>query len=104
VLAPTEACTISFAPSHAVAECHAVGHACNPHRPSVVQFNTLDDFLPEYNTVWESVIRNGVIGLSAATVAACTSNWMRVIKTTKQTHVSGKITYWEARSHISTTC
>ena len=50
----------------------------------------------------KSVVRNAGIGLSAATAAACVSNWTRVIKTTKQTHATGVVSYRQVRAAMIT--
>ena len=68
------------------------------HYPWFVVYNTLDGALPEFDTVGQSVVRNAGIGLSAATAAACVSNWTRVIKTTKQTHATGVVSYHQVRA------
>ena len=50
-----------------------------------LQYNTLDATLPEYNSMIKNAMRNASIGFAAATAAATASNWLRVIKTQKQT-------------------
>lgn len=68
------------------------------HYPWFLVYNTLDGALPEYSTTALSVARNAGIGLCAATAAACVSNWTRVIKTTKQTHATGVVSYHQVRA------
>jgi hypothetical protein len=58
-----------------------------------VQYNTLDSKLPEYQAAHQNILRNAGIGLAAATASAAASNWIRVLKTTKQAHHSGAVTY-----------
>lgn len=50
-----------------------------------VQYNHLDEVLPVYDTLRGSVLRSAFIGFSASTTAAVVSNWVRVVKTMKQT-------------------
>ena len=50
-----------------------------------LQYNYLDRELPEYQATCQQIVRNGVIGFSASAASSIASNWVRVIKTTKQT-------------------
>jgi hypothetical protein len=58
-----------------------------------VQYNLLDANLPHFDGVPAMVVRSAGIGFSAATAAAVSSNWARVIKTCKQTSPDPNISY-----------
>jgi len=58
------------------------------HYPWFLTYNLLDEKLPKYNDGLKKFCRNGLIGFSAAVISDCCSNSLRVIKTTKQTHVN----------------
>lgn len=63
-----------------------------------VQYNTLDANLPPGEGVAAKLLRSAGIGFSAATAAAISSNWARVIKTCKQTSPDPSITYSQVLS------
>ena len=54
------------------------------HYPWFMTFNTLDSYLPKYNTKLETFVRNATIGFSASIASDTISNSLRVIKTAKQ--------------------
>lgn len=56
------------------------------HYPWFMTFNTLDAYLPKYNTKLETFARNAAIGFSASIVSDTLSNSLRVIKTAKQAY------------------
>lgn len=55
------------------------------HFPWFYTYNILNEKLPKYDSSLKKFIRNGFIGFSASVVSDCTSNSLRVIKTTRQT-------------------
>jgi hypothetical protein len=58
-----------------------------------MQYNTLDATLAPADGAMAKVLRSASIGFSAATAAAVSSNWVRVIKTYKQTHPDHNVSY-----------
>ena len=56
------------------------------HYPWFLTYNIMDEKLPNYNDGLRKFLRNGLIGFSAAVISDCSSNSLRVIKTTKQTN------------------
>ena len=66
-----------------------------------MQYNTLDANLPPAEGVASKVLRSAGIGFSAATAAAVSSNWARVIKTCKQTSPDPTISYAQVRTRLS---
>ena len=56
------------------------------HYPWFLTYNIMDEKLPNYNDGLKKFLRNGLIGFSAAVISDCSSNSLRVIKTTKQTN------------------
>lgn len=62
------------------------GLAWAAHYPWFVVFNHLQSFVPNTDKPFLRTIRNGLIGFSASSIAACTSNWIRVLKTLKQSN------------------
>ena len=58
------------------------------HYPWFFTYNYLNNYLPKYEENYKNIIRNGFIGFNAAVISDCSSNSLRVIKTTKQTDVN----------------
>ena len=58
----------------------------------LLQYNTLNEKLPQYDDLPKRLLRSAIIGFSASAVSDTCSNSIRVIKTTKQTH-SEAVTY-----------
>ena len=56
------------------------------HYPWFFTYNYLNFQIPEYDSVFQNLLRNGFIGFSSSVVSDCTSNSLRVIKTTRQTY------------------
>ncbi len=54
------------------------------HFPWFGTFNFLNDHVPESSVLATQLFRNAGIGLAASVVSDLTTNWIRVIKTTKQ--------------------
>ena len=52
---------------------------------SVLQYNTLNEYLPQYDDLPRRLMRSAVIGFSASAISDTCSNSVRVVKTTKQT-------------------
>jgi hypothetical protein len=69
-----------------------------------VQYNTLDSKLPEYQAAHQNILRNAGIGLACAIASASASNWIRVLKTTKQAHHSGDLSYMQVSSAAAMQC
>jgi hypothetical protein len=69
------------------------------HYPWFATFNTLQEKIPQYDTMGKKLARNAGIGFCASFVSDCVSNSIRVIKTTKQTHETG-ITYRQAVQEV----
>ena len=69
-------------------------HAANVCTPlcCCLQYNTLNEKLPQYDELHKRLMRSAVIGFSASAISDTCSNSIRVIKTTKQTH-SEAVTY-----------
>lgn len=65
------------------------------HFPWFATFNYLNGVVPQYDGRWEKLGRNAALGFVSSVVSDTTSNSIRVIKTTKQTHTSS-ISYPEA--------
>lgn len=58
------------------------------HFPWFLTYNNLNDALPSVSDdsdLFLSIARSAFLGLSASCVSDCASNWLRVVKTTKQT-------------------
>ncbi len=55
------------------------------HFPWFFTYNILDEEIPKYDTSAMKFVRNGGIGFVASVVSDCSSNSLRVIKTTRQT-------------------
>lgn len=51
----------------------------------VLQYNTLNEYLPQYDDLPRRLMRSAVIGFSASAISDTCSNSVRVVKTTKQT-------------------
>jgi hypothetical protein len=62
------------------------------HFPWFLTFNFLNKYMPTYDDMLPTLLRNGSIGFTASVVSDVSSNSLRVIKTTKQTF-SEPITY-----------
>jgi hypothetical protein len=63
------------------------------HFPWFLTYNFLNDRIPEVSAsddIFLSLLRSAFLGLVASGVSDCTSNSLRVIKTTKQTALLGK--------------
>jgi len=75
----------------------AAGATMVGHYPWFFTFNTLQEMIPmpEKDETMKKLGRNAVIGFSSSLVSDCTSNSIRVIKTTKQTSQT-PISYGEA--------
>ena len=58
------------------------------HYPWFFTYNYLNNYLPKYEENYKNIIRNGFIGFNAAVISDCSSNSLRVIKTSKQTDVN----------------
>ena len=56
------------------------------HYPWFYTYNLLSEMIPEKETTIENLKRNALIGFSSSLVSDITSNSLRVIKTTKQSH------------------
>lgn len=57
------------------------------HFPWFAVYNYMDRWMAEYDTMAKNLCRNAAIGFTASTASAVISNWVRVIKTAKQTSV-----------------
>ncbi len=57
-----------------------------------MQYNTLNELLPQYDELPKRLMRSAVIGFSASAVSDTCSNSIRVVKTSKQAAVN-KTTY-----------
>ena len=57
-----------------------------------LQYNTLNELLPQYDELHKRLLRSAVIGFSASAVSDTCSNSIRVVKTSKQASVT-KTTY-----------
>lgn len=78
---PQYGINVLYRGSIAQAAATAVGHF-----PWFITYNYLDNTLPRYNDdPFLSLCRSALLGLSASCVSDCSSNSLRVIKTTKQT-------------------
>jgi hypothetical protein len=55
------------------------------HYPWFVTHNYLHKYLPRYQDPWKSLLRNAGIGFTCSIISDTSSNFMRVIKTSKQT-------------------
>lgn len=60
----------------------------------VLQYNTLNEYLPQYDDLPKRLLRSAVIGFSASAISDTCSNSIRVVKTSKQTATT-PITYPE---------
>ena len=69
------------------------------HYPWFFTFNYLSENLPVGENKLENLFRNGFIGFSSSLISDTSSNSIRVIKTTKQTHESN-ISYRKAVNEI----
>lgn len=69
------------------------------HYPWFVTYNTLNVNLPISNTMWGELRRNAIIGFSASFISDCSSNSIRVIKTTRQSF-KYPISYVDSIKHI----
>lgn len=55
------------------------------HYPWFATHNILQEKIPKRETLWGNLLRNAFIGFCSSMVSDCTSNSIRVAKTTKQT-------------------
>ena len=55
------------------------------HYPWFFTYNYLNHKIPEYDSTSKTLLRNGFIGFSSSVISDCSSNSIRVIKTTRQT-------------------
>lgn len=79
----------------------AAGATFVGHYPWFATYNTLQEKIPKpgENEVAKNLGRNAIIGFCSSVVSDCTSNSIRVIKTTKQTFET-PISYPEAVRHV----
>ena len=61
---------------------------------AVLQYNFLNEYLPQYDDLPKRLLRSAVIGFSASAISDTCSNSIRVVKTSKQTATT-PITYPE---------
>ena len=59
-----------------------------------VQYNTLNELIPQYDELPKRLLRSAVIGFSASAISDTCSNSIRVVKTSKQASTT-KTTYPE---------
>jgi len=69
------------------------------HFPWFLTYNFLNQYLPKYDDMLPSLLRNAVMGFTSSVVSDVSSNSLRVIKTTKQTY-GEPITYPNAVREI----
>lgn len=69
------------------------------HYPWFFTYNYLNQTIPEYDSTIKTLARNGFIGFSSSVVSDCTSNSIRVIKTTRQTF-DKPINYTDTIKHV----
>jgi len=55
------------------------------HYPWFVTYNSLNENLPQYKELHKKLLRSAFIGFVSSVISDCSANWLRVIKTTKQT-------------------
>jgi hypothetical protein len=55
------------------------------HYPWFVTHNYLNQYLPQYNDALHKLLRNAFIGFTSSLISDTSSNFMRVIKTSRQT-------------------
>ena len=60
----------------------------------VLQYNFLNEYLPQYDDLPKRLLRSAFIGFSASAISDTCSNSIRVVKTSKQTATT-PITYPE---------
>jgi len=88
---------VTFHGALAAASATAVGHF-----PWFFTFNTLQEAIPKpepgSHAAWKFA-RNALIGFSASIISDCTSNSLRVIKTTRQTFQK-PLSYAEVVRHV----
>jgi hypothetical protein len=63
----------------------AAGATMVGHYPWFATHNTLQEIIPKQDSLWGKLLRNAGIGFCSSMVSDCTSNSIRVVKTTKQT-------------------
>jgi len=63
----------------------AAGATAVGHYPWFATHNILQEKIPKRKTFFENLLRNAGIGFCSSMVSDCTSNSIRVVKTTKQT-------------------
>ena len=69
----------------------------------VLQYNFLNETLPQYDELPKRLLRSAVIGFSASAVSDTCSNSIRVVKTSKQASTV-KVTYPEVVRVSSCDC
>ena len=55
------------------------------HYPWFLTYNLLNEKIPKYHELHKKLLRSAFIGFNAAVISDCSSNFLRVIKTVKQT-------------------
>ena len=55
------------------------------HYPWFLTYNILNEKIPKYDELHKKLFRSAFIGFNAAVISDCSSNFLRVIKTVKQT-------------------
>lgn len=55
------------------------------HYPWFLTYNILNEQIPKYDELHKKLLRSAFIGFNAAVISDCSSNFLRVIKTVKQT-------------------
>lgn len=55
------------------------------HYPWFLTYNLLNEKIPKYDELHKKLLRSAFIGFNAAVISDCSSNFLRVIKTVKQT-------------------
>lgn len=70
---------------YCVITCHPGYEGLGPTLHCVLQYNTLNEYLPQYDDLPRRLMRSAVIGFSASAISDTCSNSVRVVKTTKQT-------------------
>ena len=56
------------------------------HFPWFFTYNYLNETLPQYDDLFQGLLRNGTMGVCSSIISDTVSNSLRVIKTNKQTH------------------
>ncbi|KAF8531705.1 mitochondrial carrier [Gautieria morchelliformis] len=69
------------------------------HYPWFATYNTLDEHLPEPDTLLQQLARQAFIGFVASVISDSVSNSLRVVKTYRQVDVE-RVTYYEAARRV----